>query len=206
MKIAAALICVAGLATAAIATPTPPKTYQGTGGTLLDGATGSPATTTFTIFVPPDPDGHDVIYAMVDVTLNISHTYVGDLLITLTGPGGQVATLFDRPGYPQSTFGNSDNLDGIYVFEDFQPQLPESAGAPGGVITPGTYGTSGPGFLFDFDGTVKTGVWTLSITDHAGGDTGTLHGWSITMTNLVPSPSAMGLLGLGGLVAARRCR
>lgn len=207
MKIAAALVCVAGLATAAVATPTPPKTYQGAGGPLADSVSGIPGVSTFTINVPPDPDGYDEIFGMVDITLDISHTWVGDLIVTLQGPNGHIATIFDRPGVPEvSTVGNGDNLDGVYVFEDLQPQLPEVSAGPNATITPGTYGTSGPGFLFGFDGSIKTGVWTLTISDNAGGDTGTLRGWSITMTNNIPSPGAMALLGLGGLAAARRRR
>lgn len=202
MKIAAAFVCVAGLATAALATPEPPKTYQGTGGTLLDSVGGVPGVNTFTIVVPPEDE--EEIFSMIDITLDITHSFVGDLLVTLEH-NGTTATVFDRPGFPAGLFGNGDNLDGIYVFEDFQPQLPEDAGAPGGVLTPGTYGTSGPDFLFNFDGTMKAGTWTLTITDNAGGDTGMLRGWSITMNN-VPAPGAAALLGLGGLLAARRRR
>lgn len=203
MKTAAALLCVAGLATAAVATPTPPKTYVGTGGQLID-AGATPTANVFTLTVPPEDDVE--IFSMISVSLNINHTFVGDLLVTLRHENsGTMATLFDRPGVPPGTFGNGDNLAGVYFFEDFQPQLPETAGAPGGIIPPGTYGTSGPGFLFDFDGLMKGGVWTLTITDNAGGDTGSLESWSITMNN-VPAPSAAALLGLGGLIALRRRR
>jgi hypothetical protein len=202
MKMAAVLLCVAGFATAAVATPEPAKTYMGTGGALND-AGASPTANVFTITVPIADEAE--IFSMIDLTLDITHTFVGDLTVTLTHPSGAVATIFDRPGVPPGTFGNGDNLDGVYIFEDFQPQLPEATGAPNGIIAPGTYGTSGPGNLFDFDGLMKAGVWTLTITDSAGGDSGTLRGWSITMNN-VPAPSALALLGLGGLAAARRRR
>ncbi|MFG0450122.1 S8 family serine peptidase [Shewanella sp. YQ_9] len=38
--------------------------------------------------------------------------------------------------------------------------------------------------LGDFNGEIAQGTWTLSVTDHAGGDTGTLNNWGMVITAL----------------------
>ncbi|MEM9558873.1 MAG: proprotein convertase P-domain-containing protein [Planctomycetota bacterium] len=91
--------------------------------------------------------------ADVDVEVDINHTYSGDLLIELTGPGGQTVRLHNRTG-------GSASFTPITYDDD--------------VLAP-----DGPGALADFDGTVSAGTWTLSISDNAGSDTGTLNAWSL---------------------------
>jgi subtilisin-like proprotein convertase family protein len=44
----------------------------------------------------------------IDVTVDITHTYIGDLNVTLLSPGGAQAVLHDRSG------GNQDNLMATY--------------------------------------------------------------------------------------------
>lgn len=207
MKIAACVLCVAGLTSAALAEPEVPKTYTGQGGALVDRPSSEPfGTSIFSITVPSDPDGTNEVYSVVDVRLDITHSYVGDLVIRLRHEeSGTVATLLDRPGYPELTFGNWDNLDGVYIFEDDQPLIPEDRGDTDDLIAPGVYGPSGPGFLWAFEGVSKAGTWSLIIEDHAGGDSGTLRSWSFTIYN-IPAPGAAGLLAVAGLAAARRRR
>jgi hypothetical protein len=53
-------------------------------------------------------------------------------------------------------------------------------------------------------GTSVNGNWSLFVVDDASADTGSIAGgWQI---EVIPSPGAMAMLGLGGLVAARRRR
>jgi len=40
--------------------------------------------------------------------VEISHSYVGDLVVSLRSPAGTEVTLLDRPGYPNLSFGCSD--------------------------------------------------------------------------------------------------
>jgi hypothetical protein len=205
MKTAASIVCVVGLASAAVAVPVVPKTYTGQGGALADSPTdGVPGVSMFSINVPSDPDDTNEIFGFVDVRLDINHTWVGDLVVRLRhDETGTFATLIDRPGVPPGVVGNSDDLAGVYIFEDGQTPIPENGGM--GTITPGVYGPSGPGFLFFFEGESKVGTWTLIIEDHANGDTGTLNSWGFTINN-VPAPGAAGVLALAGLAAARRRR
>ncbi len=107
--------------------------------------------------------------------------------------------LCDRPGVPASTFGNSNDLNGNYVFRDGFAPLSETAAVPAGTYGPHAGQTIGR------DVADKFGEWSLFISDNAGGDTGTVRGWSITFNN-VPAPGSLALLGLGGIVAGRRRR
>ncbi len=109
-------------------------------------------TTVSTITVPDDFCVGDV-----DVDMDISHTFIGDLRVTLTSPDGVVVTLHDRTG------GTTDDILLTYDDEGLTPpDLPA---------------------LSDFDTLSAMGVWTLSVTDNANGDTGTLNGWTLRVAD-----------------------
>lgn len=204
MKKAILTAAFAGLAvsSAAFAIPVPmDKNYNRIHDPALAlndaGTNGGVTTSTITVTDNGLIDTFDYIY------LDIDHTWVGDLVIRLDGPGGAGVVLLDRPGVPASGFGNSDNLAGIYRFEMGGLAFPEVLGGVGGIVAPDIYA---PVDSFDrFHNTQKEGVWTLTITDNAGGDTGVLREWGFGVTN-IPAPGALALLGLGGLAAARRRR
>lgn len=113
-----------------------------------------------------------------------SHTYVGDLIVTLTSPCG-TTIVFDRPGVPASSSGNSNNLSGNYTFS--------TSGANGlsetGSVSAGTYKpTNTTGATHSFTGISfpcnVIGTWTLTIVDAGAADLGTLSGgWSLTFAN-----------------------
>jgi extracellular elastinolytic metalloproteinase len=122
----------------------------------------------------------------LDVVLGISHTWVGDLVITLTSPNGTVVTLFDRPGVPGSTFGcSSDNInavaddEAILTFENHcNPSNP--------AYNPGEhYQPNQP--LAAFDGMSLAGAWMLRVTDHVSSDTGTLNSWCLAPASALSS-------------------
>lgn len=204
MKKAILMAAVAGLAasSAAFAIPVPlDKNYNVVHEPALAlndaGTNGGVTTSTITVTDNGLIDTFDYVY------LDIDHTWVGDLVIRLDGPGGAGVVLLDRPGVPASTFGNSDNLAGIYRFEMGGLAFPEVLGGVGGIVAPDIYA---PVDSFDrFSNTQKEGIWTLTITDFASGDVGVLREWGFGVTN-IPAPGALALLGLGGLAAARRRR
>jgi hypothetical protein len=51
----------------------------------------------------------DVSITDLDVNVNISHTYVGDIIVTIKSPSGTTATIVDRPGRILFGFGCSGN-------------------------------------------------------------------------------------------------
>lgn len=108
-----------------------------------------------------DPNGiTSVIYvsdagctADVNVFVDISHTYIGDLIVQLTSPAGVTVRLHNRTG------GTTDN-----IFKTYDQ---------------GSVNPDGPGSLNDFIGQDVNGAWTLFVSDNANLDVGTLNAWSL---------------------------
>ena len=102
--------------------------------------------------------------------LAITHTWVGDLTVTLTSPMGTTVTLLDRPGRPASTWGCSrDNVN--VSFDDEAAAAAEDACAVGTAIS-GSLRPFQP--LSAFDGEPIAGTWTLTATDVYFQDLGTV--------------------------------
>ncbi|HQX65589.1 MAG TPA: proprotein convertase P-domain-containing protein, partial [Dokdonella sp.] len=139
-----------------------------------------PAGVTSTITV-----AQDITLTDLEVAVAIDHTWVGDVSISLTSPGGTTVSLLDRAGVPASTFGcSNDNMD--VVFSDAASVNPETS-CPG--TTPWLSGPVLPGSpLSAFDGESTLGTWTLTVSDSAGGDTGQIVDWS-----LLPTPGLQGI-------------
>ncbi|MCW5519097.1 HYR domain-containing protein, partial [Aureitalea sp. L0-47] len=110
----------------------------------------------------------------MNVDLDIEHTWVGDLIVTLESPAGTSITMIDRMGAPPGTFGCSNN--DLLVTLDDEATLPiedECSGSPiTGSFTPNEA-------LSAFDGEDVNGDWILTVSDNAGGDTGTINGWTL---------------------------
>jgi uncharacterized repeat protein (TIGR01451 family) len=113
----------------------------------------------------------------VQVRIVATHTWVGDLIFTLTSPMGTVITLLDRPGVPTSGAGCSD--DNINVtFQDGQPD-PEAVCAGSGNWPVTTAAPVTP--LSGLNGQNANGTWTLSVSDNAGQDLGTVTEWELIL-------------------------
>ena len=91
-----------------------------------------------------------VVTGRFTVQVNLEHTYVGDLILTLVSPQGTSIVLHDRSG------GNQDNLVGVY---------PES-------LTPSED-------LGKLKGEKLSGTWTLRVSDREGLDAGKIVSWGI---------------------------
>ncbi|HNT18755.1 MAG TPA: proprotein convertase P-domain-containing protein, partial [Acidobacteriota bacterium] len=100
---------------------------------------------------------------------SLTHTYDGDVEMRILSPGSTTVLLVDNRGSSGDNFTNT-------VFDD------EASGS----ITAGTAPFTGSfrpeGTLSSFDGQNALGTWTLSVTDTASGDAGTLNAWSINFT------------------------
>ncbi|MGD2130356.1 MAG: proprotein convertase P-domain-containing protein [Lysobacterales bacterium] len=121
----------------------------------------------------------------VNVGLDVTHSWVGDLAFTLTSPEGTSVTILDRPGVPATTFGCSgDDIAAVFdddasvTAEDMCNNLP----AISGDVIP-----NNP--LSAFDSQIADGEWTLGFEDLAGGDSGTLNDWSLDI-GCVPTDRA----------------
>ncbi len=94
----------------------------------------------------------------IDIELDVTHTFIGDLIIDLESPTGVVVRLHDRSG------GSADDIHVTY--DDDGGTLPD-----------------GPGELGDFVGEIVTGTWTLRLSDNAGADQGSLDAWTLKIAS-----------------------
>jgi trimeric autotransporter adhesin len=129
-------------------------------------------------------------FALTDlnVSINTNHTWPGDLIYTVqktAGPGSPLGpvTIIDRPGLPASTFGcSNDNINS--TIDDGQPAAETTCNASPPAIGPGP---AGPNNSINtvFAGVDVNGTWRITVSDNAGGDTGTLVQWCLVTT---PTP------------------
>ncbi len=94
----------------------------------------------------------------VDVQVDITHTYIGDLIVEAISPQGTVVRLHNRTG------GSADNIHKLY--SDEGPNLPD-----------------GPGTLSNFDGVSVAGVWKLRVSDNASADIGSIDSWQLKIAS-----------------------
>ena len=149
-----------------------------------------------------------------DLSITISgftHTWVGDLIVTLTAPDGTTsADIMRRTGRSGAGgIGYTSDLNGNYTYEDGGADW-WGASMPPGPVAPGIYAastTGGTQVSLDtiFDGVLSGGDWTLFISDNEGLDTGQFDSWEINVT-VVPVPAAVWLFGSGliGLIGIAR--
>jgi subtilisin-like proprotein convertase family protein len=108
----------------------------------------------------------------LNVDMNVSHSYIGDLRLQLLSPAGSPILLHNRGG------GSSDNIIGNYPLT--LVPVEDLGGLAGETIN---------------------GPWILHISDHAPDDLGTLHSWGLHLsvpnqpTSVDNAPAAFALHG-----------
>lgn len=160
------------------------------------------------IFMPPDGD------IVNDVILEVdwAHTWAGDLIVDLIydpdceGPlAGIPSRVLCRArgtqvdarapcGISTTNFGCSGDLsaNNLYMFSD-EALNPFAVGASCALTVPsGCYKQSdqGGGSFSIWRGLPKGGCWYLRVSDNAGLDTGSVHGWAVYVRNQRPVPVA----------------
>ncbi|WP_298986798.1 proprotein convertase P-domain-containing protein, partial [uncultured Roseibium sp.] len=133
-------------------------------------ATGTSGTITSTIEIAEGGTIRDV-----NVSMDIQHTFMADLDITLIAPDGtRIGLIFDQ--------GAGSNPNGVITFDDEAEQSFSEATEPFvGVWRPTADTLSG------LDGLDQAGTWTLEIVDDEAGDTGILRSWSLDIEAQAPS-------------------
>ena len=119
-----------------------------------------------------------------DVDCGINHSWVGDIILKITSPGGTTVTVIDRVGTPPGTVGCSNNNFALITLNDDGGLPPiESQANPGPTCTSSLKFPSGNfspnNAMSAFDGQNADGTWVVNISDNAGGDTGTARAFSL---------------------------
>jgi len=96
--------------------------------------------------------GVEAVVSGVEVQVDLTHTYIGDLLVELVSPAGTRVTLHNRSG------GSADD---IFTWYPSETEPAESLEA--------------------FVGEDMMGPWQLFVSDNAGADTGTINTWCMTI-------------------------
>lgn len=105
----------------------------------------------------------------IEVLINISHTYVGDLTIKLTSPDSTEVVLSDQNGLGGQNYSDTN-------FSDYAVESIITITALGNPYT-GDYKPEEA--LSGFSGLDANGTWTLTVIDSAAGDTGTIDDWTL---------------------------
>jgi hypothetical protein len=117
--------------------------------------------------------------------VGISHTWVGDLVLTLTSPDGRQVRVINRPGGadPGSSGNNfcQTRLDDDGPWASIQNIPASGFGAP----YVGSWLPAEP--LSLFDGVVAEGTWTLRVQDLAQLDTGRVRAFSLIISAQSPA-------------------
>ncbi len=138
--------------------------------------------------------------ADLNLTVNISHTWVGDLeveLVHITSTEGRSAVVISRPGVPAlGPLGcAADDIaavlsdESIYAIYPAHDECGATSPAIGGMLLPASA-------LSFFDGMDSAGTWMLNVRDLATGDIGTLTGWTLSfeLTEVQSLASDVGLV------------
>ena len=122
----------------------------------------------------------------LNVQLNISHTWVGDLSVRLTHQNtGRSISLIDRPGFPQSEQGCGNDHVGAILDDQISARAENQCATAPAAIS-GIYIPEEP--LAAFTGENMAGEWVLNVADMGNNDTGSLKNWCL-VASLSESPA-----------------
>lgn len=120
--------------------------------------------------------------AGVQVTVDIRHRHIGDLVITLISPSGIRTKLLNREG------GRGQNLNSA-IFEDYaDSSLPVGLREYTGSYIPSE-------LLSKYNGANPNGTWTLEITDQAIGDIGWFKSFGLNFITSLETTTVTNSLG-----------
>lgn len=140
----------------------------------------------------------DNVSQLIEICLNLEHSYLGDLDIVITSPNGQTATLKDYPGGGGTFLGapidnDADTNPGVgadYCFSMSGAVImvngPTTNLGTGNAITPGTYL---PEESFNsLLGSPLNGDWCIQVTDNLFSDNGYIFSWGLEFDPAIQPP------------------
>lgn len=121
----------------------------------------------------------------MSVSINMTHTWDGDMSFNLIAPNGAVYNLINLRG------GSGDNFVNTTISSTSTNPIaggtPPFTGTFSGDGAIGAGLTTNPSTVATFSGlySVPSGTWRLGMRDHVGGDLGTLTSWSLTFNYVI---------------------
>jgi len=109
----------------------------------------------------------------VNLSIDLTHTYVGELTATLISPAGTQVILLN------SVCESANNIDATFDDSGAEVVCSNNPAISGTVIPTQA--------LAAFNGENANGNWTLRIKDNASGDGGSLAGWSLNLCAVGPA-------------------
>lgn len=150
-----------------------------------------------TLSVPALPPG--AVFSSIDVRLNMTHTYIGDMIFNLKAPNGSILSL-DK--YLTGTGDAGENFVNTIISSAGTAAISSGTApftgtfAADAINTPvGTAPVQNPtGFVsnatsFAALSSILNGVWTLAMADGGPADVGSLTEWAITINYTISSTS-----------------
>lgn len=121
---------------------------------------------------------------VIEVSLDLTHPWVGDLVITLESPSGLTVTLIDQPGIPSDGYPGPFGCGGRDISADFTDSaLIAAEDVCSYADRPVISGAVRPGqALAGFSGEPAAGTWLLHISDLFSYDVGLLNSACLNIT------------------------
>lgn len=130
----------------------------------------------------------DFDFSGATLSVNIGHSWVGDLSAEVTSPNGVTFELFDRPGVPSDNYGcQRDNINAAFnkeaelTAQDFETTCDQGAFAISGLFQS----------IDPFANVEGEGIWTLTVTDAFQQDGGQITSWSIESCSQIEFPDVI---------------
>lgn len=173
-----------------------------TGGCGTDGTPGAQVCVDFSV------SGRTLPVTNVSLNLDIDHTWLGDLNVTLLAPGGSPSIpIINRIGSTGATScADGSDFGGAYTFSDgaaMNPWTDAVALDDALILPPGDYrtvdaagnATSINAVFAGLTPAQANGTWQLCVVDTNGGDTGTINSATLGVFPLTPTAAAASIRG-----------
>lgn len=136
---------------------------------------GPPSTVTSTLHIATDGEIIDLNIENLDIT----HSWVGDLSVSIESPEGTIVQLFAASDCEENNMLVSFDDNATNTAGDFAV----TCNAGGGNAIEGDFQSLEP--LSAFNGESAAGTWTLIVADEANQDGGSINGWSIGLCSVI---------------------
>jgi len=187
-------VCPNGVVALSVGGATSPVTVN-SGTISVNVPDGSTTGATHTLNVTGVPAGATI--TAIAVTINMTHTWDGDMIFNLKAPNNNVLNLINRVGGSGQNFVNTviSSAGVTPIASGTAPFTGTFAPSAANGVTASTGITSNVTNFSDLY-SVPNGAWILSMRDAAAGDAGTLTNWQISISFTLPTTTWYPTLGL----------